>query len=483
VSRRFAAFVAVLACAGMTLPATARSTHSAPRPGTPAYIARDDANIAHAFGRQLGPGGQARSLRYGLALFPDLVTTELDQLKTQLATPNALAVTGGGLVPGWNDGNPYRRTWAGHRGRISDVAFRAADGALLRGRIFAPLAHGRDPYTHRRLHGPYPGVVIVTGSVQGSQGVYAWLAEDLAERGYLVMTFDVQGQGMSQTTGGPADPLRGVPSERAANFVNDTEDAVSFFLSTPMHRYRGAFNPRWTAFDRSPDRATVTPGRTTRLAIIGHSTGAVTVSYLQGVDRRVETAVALDKLTATPSSESDVGAAIGSLPGPVRPVVPALALQSEYGFEPQPYWLAGCSSFDPCPGSPAAAPDPRREESMGFDIWRRHHVDSMIVVPRASTHLDYTDVPFVLPASRDGQAMASYYVQAWLDKYLEHKPSADSRLLSRRVRYLEPVGRGVWAPMSIARNAHLSFYFCSGYAFHRSNGRRVVDRDLTHLGC
>ena len=45
----------------------------------------------------------------------------------------------------------------------------------------------------------------------------------------------------------------------------------------------------------------------------------------------------------------------------------------------------------------------------------------MLVVPRASTHLEYTDIPLVLPASRYGQALSSHYVQAWLDRYLKHR--------------------------------------------------------------
>ena len=45
----------------------------------------------------------------------------------------------------------------------------------------------------------------------------------------------------------------------------------------------------------------------------------------------------------------------------------------------------------------------------------------MLVVPRASTHLEYTDIPLVLPASRYGQALSSLYVQAWLDRYLKHR--------------------------------------------------------------
>ncbi len=128
------------------------------------------------------------------------------------------------------------------------------------------------------------------------------------------------------------------------------------------------------------------------------------------------------------------------------PKVPALAIQSEYGFAPQPYFEASCSSFEPCQAAPGgtlavnldAAPNPNREEDTGFNIWNAAGVDSMLVVPRASTHLIYTDSPPVLPASVNGSAMASYYVQVWLDKYLKHDPAAGAALLSPTIRYIGP---------------------------------------------
>jgi len=362
------------------------------------------------------------------------------------------------------------------------VELTARDGALLQGDLFAPLAGARDPYTGARLTGPYPPVVIVTGSIQASAGVYAWLAEDLAERGYVVLTFDVQGQGQSETL--PHDgTLTGVPSEQQSNFDDDTEDAITFMLSTPAHPDARAVNPLWGLIDHRPDPRSATRGRTTKLAVIGHSTGAVTVSYLQGVDPRIEVAVALDKITATPAAISDDEAELGSLPGPVVPKVPTLGLQADYGFEPQPYFLAGCSSFEPCAGSPSQAPNPAREEQTGFDTWRTDRVDSMVMVPRASTHLDFTDVPLILPASAQGQAVASYYAQAWLAKYLRHDPGADTALLATRLRYLLPGAGDTRRMVTMDRNSHLSFYFCSGYVFRLANGTRVADGDLIGDGC
>ena len=140
--------------------------------------------------------------------------------------------------------------------------------------------------------------------------------------------------------------------------------------------------------------------------------GAAAVSKVQGTDKRVATVVALDKLTG-PSGA-------GPLDGTGnKPVVPALALQSEYGFTVSPYLTSGGSSLTPQPTPDG--PDPKRERATGYDAWRSAGVDSMLVVPRASTHLEYTDIPLVLPASRYGQALSSHYAQAWLDRYLKHR--------------------------------------------------------------
>jgi hypothetical protein len=252
-------------------------------------------------------------------------------------------------------------------------------------------------------------------------------------------------------------------------------------LSTPDARWpnpaRGSakvddFNPYWRLVDRRPDRKTATPGRTTKLAIVGHSLGAAAVSYLQGVDPRASTVVAIDKL----------GSGTGNA-GEVKPAIPALAVQSEYGFTVNPYWFNHGSSITPRPDSPDKAPDPKREQK-GFDAWRKAGVDTMLVVPRASTHLDYSDIPLVMPASRYGQDLSSVYIQAWLDKYLKHDKSAQKRLLSRAWTYLEPTGAGRWEPVRLERSKLLSFYFCSGYAMRSvRTGRMLVDADVNGAGC
>jgi hypothetical protein len=231
------------------------------------------------------------------------------------------------------------------------------------------------------------------------------------------------------------------------------------------------FNPLWDLIDRRRDTESVTPRRRSKVAIIGHSLGAAAVSHVQGIDRRVETVVALDKL----GSSERFGLT-------AKPKVPALAVQSEYGFNVVPYWMMGGSSIAPEPRPPSEAPDPKREQATGFDAWRKAGVDTMLVVPRASTHLEYTDITWALPASRYGQDVTSYYVQAWLDKYLKHRRDADRRLLASRFSYLEPKAGGEWAPVHFERAEHLSFYFCSGHAFHTEGGRLRKNLDIGRVG-
>jgi hypothetical protein len=484
----------VSAMAALAVPAAA----AGPAPGTPEFIARDTQNIVDAYGRQHGENGQLRNPNYHTALQLESTDNGLNQLMDQVAAPNRLAITPGNVFPGWNTGNPLRRGWAGTRGLQVPVAFTNRYGALIRGNVFAPLPGARDPYTGNVLKSRSPGVVITTGSIQGSEHMYWWLAQDLAERGYVVLTYDVQGQGTSETLPHENDEVNalpfcnpfappqdgesfgcpGVPSQQEANFVKGTQDALDFFLSTPDDPYPNPngsdaqvndYNPLWQLYDQRPDDRSVTPGRTTKVGIIGHSLGAAAVSHVQGVDERVQTVVALDKLSG---GQGGIG---GSQ---VTPVVPALAVQSEYGFSVQPYWNNHGSSLTPRPAPPTEGPDPRREQKTGFDAWRGAGVDSMVIVPRASTHLEYTDIPYVLPASRYGQALTSVYVQTWLDRYLKHRSVS---LRASSFPYLEPVAIGDWQPITLDRSQLLSFYYCSGWRLHEDAGLRE-NLDPTGVG-
>lgn len=474
-------------------------THAAPAP-EPYDPVADLALMAEAYGRVTGPGGQLQNPAYLPALVQQTSIVTATQLLRQAADPLRLAVTPALAVPGWNVGNPLRAGWDGTRGRSRTVAFTNRHGAKLAGTLYAPLEGARDPYTGARLDPPYPAVVVTPGSVGGSQGMYRWLAQDLAERGYLVLLYDVQGQGTSETlphTTGSAFPFcnpfgpvsgddrlgtrdvlgcPGVPFQQLSNFTVGTVDALDFLTSTPSRPYANpgsagtavdAFNPWWQQWDRSPLPVPTAPGRTARIALVGHSMGASAVSRVQEYDARVATVVALDKLGA---ADGDAGAVV--------PKVPALGLQAEYGFTVTPWQLSGGSSLRPSP-SPEG-PDPERELRTGFERWDDAGLDVMVHVPRASTHLEWADVPLVLPASRHGQALSSALTQRWLDRHL--RGGSAEALLERRLRYLEPRGAGRWEAVELDRQALSSTRYCSAYALG-SGGQRQVDRDWTDVGC
>src|SRR4051794_20599258 len=149
-------------------------------------------------------------------------------------------------------------------GIVKPVLFTARNGATLSGHVWATKA------------GPAkrPGIVITNGSVQADEQLYWFAAQSLAKAGYVVLTFDPQGQGQSDTRGETPDENEGFPAQSDGRpFFDGTEDALNFFLSTPSHAYQpvkscdsgtshaakqarrvkegrnGAYNPFWQLLD------------------------------------------------------------------------------------------------------------------------------------------------------------------------------------------------------------------------------------------
>src|SRR3954451_19019683 len=204
-----AALLPVSSYATQTGPLSSPSQAAAPTPGSPAYVARDLQNMSDAYGRISGPGGQLQNPAYLASLVAAGTADQTSQLLEQAASPTRIAVTPGRVVPGWNVGNPLRTGWNGTRGLSERISFTNRYGALLNGTVYRPRPGARDPYTGAVLRGPFPGAVITEGSVQGSEGMYRWLAQDLAERGYVVLTYDVQGQGGGETLPHEPAPVPG----------------------------------------------------------------------------------------------------------------------------------------------------------------------------------------------------------------------------------------------------------------------------------
>src|SRR4051794_3094390 len=244
-----------------------------PAPNTPEWIQRDTQNQYCA---GLRNRDQLASPAFGFGNLTQGAALYAEQMADQAADPSHPRGGFTTLIPGSKSADPFRtiKRWTeAGRGRVSAVSFKGINGATLRGHVFMP------PRSVRRPKGGYPGVVITDGSVQAYEELYFWAAEDLASAGYMVMTYDVQGQGDSDLAGEDCPgACTGVPYQQDFNFYQGAEDSLSYFLS-PKNPYA-----------RDLDKG--------RLGIAGHSLGAAAVSVVGQCDTRVKTIVAWDNLQA-----------------------------------------------------------------------------------------------------------------------------------------------------------------------------------------
>ncbi len=377
---------------------------------------------------------------YQTQLAADSVASSAQALATEAADPGRFFTDD--LC--WNLGNGCAgdirlNNWATNGyGLVRPVLFTARDGATISGHVWATVA------------GPAkrPGIVITNGSVQADEQMYWYAAQTLAKEGYVVLTFDPQGQGQSDTFGQAPDQDEGVPAQTDGRpFYDGTEDAIDFLLSTPSHPYEpvpscstgtshaakqnarvaagldAAYNPFWQLLD--PDE----------VGLVGHSYGAAGVSYIAQWDPRVKAVVALDNLGGP-------GPDAGSVPGlaaaarrsarrPVPPIPPTapwcrspsprLGISADYGLPPTPN---------------TSLPDPRAKEDESL-AYSKAGVDSGEIVIRGGSHLDFSFIPNqAFGASLRGPDITDWYTTAWFDKYLKHEPVgrrlAADRALARR---------------------------------------------------
>jgi dienelactone hydrolase len=370
----------------------------------------------------------------------------------------------------WNQGNGCAGdirlyNWGPARyGLVMPVLFTARDGATISGHVWATRA------------GPAkrPGIVITNGSVQADEQMYWYAAQTLAKDGYVVLTFDPQGQGQSDTYGEGPDRNEGVPAQSDGRpFYDGTEDALDFLVSTPRHRYEPvkscstgtshaakqnarvaagldtAYNPYWRLLD------------TAEIGLAGHSYGAAGVSYVGQLDPRVKAVVAWDNLGA-PAPQTAIGgtsATVGEQACPADPSQrravaaskPALGMSADYFLPPTPN---------------TSLPDPHTKaaESVAYS---RAGDDTGEIVIRGGSHLDFSWIPNqAFGASLRGPDIIDWYTSAWFDKYLKHDRTADARLLTERWRH-----DGVEASIDPNHDGNaFSFYYFSRLRFHRADG-------------
>ncbi|RNL79917.1 hypothetical protein EFL95_13365 [Nocardioides marmorisolisilvae] len=400
--------------------------------------------------------------------------------------------------------DPRMNDFASRGGIVKPVLYTSRSGATMSGHVWATVA------------GPAkrPGIVIVNGSVVGFEETYWFLAQSLAKAGFVVMTFDAQGEGMSDQLGEFPDqledalagtPLLGLIGPRPAQdvfggngypFYDGGQDALDFLLSTPAHPYvprpsrttgtshaakqsrrvaaglDAAYNPLWSTLDP------------TSIGITGHSYGAEAASWLGQADPRIDAVVALDSLCVPVSpapSEQSVGYPnpdFSNLPsatyaltrdcfstpaGPAPWITkPALGIAGDYLLNPVPYLL---------PPNPLG-------KSRASLAYTAAGVDTGQVLVRGGTHLSFTDIPFLVPGSLRAIDMIDWYTTAWFAKYLQNRPGADAMLLTDRWQHDATTGT-----LDPVADANLfSWHFRSRLDVAGQGGGRVRCEDL-RTGC
>jgi dienelactone hydrolase len=367
----------------------------------------------------------------------------------------------------------------GH-GRVRKVLFTARNGATISARIWSAVDPAQSP------NAKLPGIVITNGSVQADEQMYWYAAQALAKDGFLVMTFDPQGQGQSDTFGQSPDEQEGFPAQSDGRpFFDGTEDAINFFLSSPKHPYvpvpscetgtshaakqntrvqkglDAAYNPLWHEL------------KSTGIGLAGHSYGAAGVSYIGQWDPRVKAIVAWDNL-AEPNPSQTTGASGG---GPAEKPCPSTSADRSIPAITKPALGMSADYFLP-PTPNTSLPDPQAKSTESH-VYSGAGVDSGEIIIRGGSHLDFSFIPNqAFGASLRGADEIAWYSSAWFDKYLKGERAADKRLLTNRWRE-DPVE----ASVDLHRDGNaFSFYYYSRLDIHRAGGE-VFDCENLRKGC
>ncbi|MES2581421.1 MAG: hypothetical protein V4627_01785 [Pseudomonadota bacterium] len=274
---------------------------------------------------------------------------------------------------------------AGVRFRFEQLTVPNRDGKPMVVEVYRPCTTGdcpQLPAALRAVDGPYPAVVIVHGGYS-SRRLHWSAAQTLAEAGYMAILFDTTGP---MGVHGP-----------------DTQDIVDWVFATPQKpRADGAHFPRWQDLD------------TRAVGIAGHSQGGSTASLIGQTDPRLSAIVAWDNLTALRTAWVDQ---IGiDPPANVQIRTPALGIAADYYFRPVPYAASPEPALENKQGGRGRG-DGAHPKDLGFQELKAAGVDSMLVVLRGATHLDFS--LFGGGASRLGEAVINYYTLAWFDRYLK----------------------------------------------------------------
>lgn len=406
-----------------------------PAPNTPEWTAREQANYAktsEAPDEQKAPAFMQRLQAQSSA-------NEADFVMRSAADPSWSFPQSGNsnltpLCASWMQqcaGDPFR--YPGYdsfytaEADVRPMVFYDEGCARLSGRVWAPKGS--------KAGDQLPAVIIETGSIQAPEPLYWWLAQALVRQGYVVMSYDVRGQGRSDQQ----TPAGGQGSNADSTvFWNGLVNAIDFFRSLPVAPYphnttcAGTypttvvnFNPFFDRIDRA------------RLGIVGHSLGATGVSVVQSYGAKgalpwpgkldssnpVKVIVAFDSLVAPHAASSSSPAVVAR--------VPAMGQSSEYGIG----------------GTAKTAPPDVEGHKAAFKGWVAAGLPVVQLTIQGSTHFEWSLIP-TFPATSwcpqivngqcsggYGRPLAEHYTVAWLDRWLKLPAEkgyadADTRLLA-----------------------------------------------------
>ncbi|MFN9469901.1 hypothetical protein [Acidovorax sp.] len=420
--------------------------HESPAPGSDAWKQRDADNMACARER----------------------TDDFAQQPEALFSAGKLPALDAYRTPALHANTRFRFAEATAPGRL---------GKPVAVEIYRPCTAGTCtglPATLKPFEGPYPAVVIVHGG-GSSKRLHRSASQTLAEAGYMTIALDTTA---AIGTHGP-----------------DTQDVVDWVFSTPAApRADGSYFPFWNQLDAR------------MVGIAGHSQGASTASLIGQTDRRLSAIVAWDNLTTIRSGWVDK---IGiDPPANVAIRTPALGFGADYNFTIAPYAEAPEPAKVNTQGGRGRGAEPHPKD-LGYQELRGAGVDSMLLVLRAATHLDFS--LFGGPASRYGESAINYYTLAWFDRYL--KGAHDTAMAHNAFARLTAatfddsadrhnISQGLYdkAAATAAGSVYkgnlpylvrgtptrdrMSFYFQSRCAITRPGGtERVESQDMRATGC
>ena len=126
------------------------------------------------------------------------------------------------------------------RSIAEDVQFASVPGVTLAGRLRVPTTRGP---------GPFPAVLLLSGSGPGLRGGFHLLEERLLSDGIAVLTYDKRGNG--QSTGQFADTLANMTTDAAAavRFLRSHPDIDGARIAIAGHSQGGAVGPAVAAQD------------------------------------------------------------------------------------------------------------------------------------------------------------------------------------------------------------------------------------------